>query len=226
MPSLTNNKEQASNSSNKVEAEYLNWEGDDCKGETNDQDHKAHKVGGSSCSPPSLKRKQERCYTQQCIELQITAGLWFPLMTFLLKSFTVRSLSYVKATLDASEVHSCRGERHYCWWSSHRTPHLLTCPAKKRDKVQHDTRDNTSKLCICKRPTDTWADRTQPLRMYLIIIVPVQHASLQNHFHAWGSMKAGKSVPPQEIMLGNNSAVSIYILACLYMTRIMYMEQN
>lgn len=62
--------------------------------------------------------------------------------------------------------------------------------------------------------------------MYFTITVPVQHASLQNHFHAWGSMKADKSVPPQEIMLGNNSAVSIQLLACLFMTRTMHVKQN
>lgn len=69
MLSLTNNKEQASDSSHKVEAEYLDRERDDCEGETDDQDHKANEVRGSCCSPPPLKRKQERCYTQQWTEL-------------------------------------------------------------------------------------------------------------------------------------------------------------
>ncbi|KAF2974480.1 hypothetical protein EK904_010040 [Melospiza melodia maxima] len=41
---LTNNKEQASNSSHKVEAEDLDRERDDCKGETDDQDHKANEM--------------------------------------------------------------------------------------------------------------------------------------------------------------------------------------
>lgn len=158
MPSLTNNKEQASNSSHKVEAEYLNWECNDCKGKTDDQDHKANEVCGSCCSPPSLKRKQERHYTQQCTELSHCRSL-VSFNHFLLKSFTVRRVPYAKAILDASKTHSFRAETPPLV-SQHRTPSLLTCPGEKRDIVQHGYRGNTSRLPICKRLTSEQTGHT------------------------------------------------------------------
>lgn len=79
----------------------------------------------------------------------------------LLECFTVKSTRYVKITLSVSKVHSCRET-----WSSekqHWTLCLLICPAEKRDIAWDGSGSNTSKLSMCGRPADLWADSAHSL---------------------------------------------------------------
>lgn len=224
MPSLTNNKEQAANSSHKVEAEDLDRERDDCKGETDDQDDKANEVCGSCCSPPPLKRKQERCYTQQYSPVGHCSSLVF-LNHFLLKWLTVRSMSLCQSNTECLQSTQLQSREAPSLLEQHRTPSLLTCLAEKGDRVQHRTVITPSNSVSVRHP--------QPSEQ-------IGHTTADSALYHYSSCSTCKFTKPlpctgkcesrQEGTPTGDNCREITVLSAqnfwLFMTRTVHVEQN